>query len=166
MLLGNGGGHEGLETGLADGIGAFAHFLSAAFAVLHHAAEEVGTSLLPVDAGEGLGQRGNDVVFHAVFAGRGVALNHQRLQPLDHHAAAHFDGAGDTNIGADRLGIHAKNAQTRGDGRRLRTAQEHGHADAVGRDAGHDAGLDVMRTSGFDELGGLLFGAGRGRVEV
>ena len=55
----------------------------AAAAMLDDALEEVGGLLLPVDAREGLAQRGDHRLLDAVAAGGGEALDHHRLQALD-----------------------------------------------------------------------------------
>jgi hypothetical protein len=89
------------QAGLAHGLGDLAHLLAAAAAVLDDALEEVRRLLLPVDAGEGLAQRRDHGVFHAVVARGGEALDDHRLQALDHHAAAHLGGAGHAEVGTD-----------------------------------------------------------------
>src|SRR5690606_26641373 len=61
-------GRPGVEAHLAHRLRHLAHLLGAATAVLDDAAEEVGALLLPVDPREGLRQRGEHGVFHAVGA--------------------------------------------------------------------------------------------------
>ena len=69
LALGGAGGAPGLEAGLAHGDGRLAHLLRAAAAMRDGALEEVGGLLLPVDAREGLAQRGDHRVLDAVAAG-------------------------------------------------------------------------------------------------
>ncbi|MPN59702.1 hypothetical protein SDC9_207424 [bioreactor metagenome] len=81
-------------------------FLGAALAVLHDALKEIRPLPNPIQARKRLLQRGQHVIFDAVCTRSGIAFDHKRLQALDHHAAAHLDGAGHTQLVADRPGIH------------------------------------------------------------
>ena len=134
--------------------------------MLHHAAEEIGALLLPVDAGKGLLQRGDHVVLDAIGAGSGVALDDQRFQALDHHAAAHLDGTGHTEPVGHRRGVHAPGLQHRCEFRGARAAKQHGHANTVGRHGRHHTRFDIGAACGVDQPCRSLLGAGGCGVEV
>lgn len=71
------------------------------------------------------------MVFHTVGTCCCVALDHQGFLALDHHAAAHLDGAGDAELFGDAFGIQALAAQSLRERPGLCAAQQHGHAGAT-----------------------------------
>jgi hypothetical protein len=143
LAFGGAAGRPGREASFAHRLGHLAHLFAAAAAVFDDTLEEVGGLLLPVDAGEGLVQRGDQRVFHAVVAGRGEALDDHRLQALDHHAAAHLGGAGHAQPLVGQAGRKAQALQQRQKRSRVGPAQQQRHPDAVGRHAGHHRAFDI-----------------------
>eukprot|EP01041_Mallomonas_annulata_P025713 gene25713-46817_t len=90
---------------LAHGAGRLAHLLGAALAVLHHAAEEVAALLVPVDGRKGFGQRGQHMVFHAVVAGGGVALDDQGFEAFEAEVRRESWSVIETESGLSRTDI-------------------------------------------------------------
>ena len=73
------------------------------------------------------------MVFHTVGTRCCVALDRQGFLALDHHAAAHLDGAGHAELFGDAFGIHAVAAQSLRERPGLCAAQQHRHAGATAR---------------------------------
>ena len=154
------------QAGLAHGLGDLAHFFGAAAAVFDHALEEVGALLLPIDRRKGFRERGQHRVLDAIGARGGEALDHHRLQPLDHDAAAHFGRRGDAELVARDLGVEAEHGEQRRQFGRRRGRRA---TAAPCCDRAAPRSSPRLRHSGRGRPNprpGAQLGAGRGRIEI
>ncbi|HKD08931.1 MAG TPA: hypothetical protein VKB79_23715 [Bryobacteraceae bacterium] len=104
-------GHDRIDSDRTQGFGDFFHLPRAAFAVNDHSAHHIAGQFVPVDAGEGFGQRGKYALGGAVFHRAEDALGKNRFHSFHHDAAAHFRCGGSADPFVADFDPHAQGRQ-------------------------------------------------------
>lgn len=166
VAVGDGGGKSAVVPGFFEHAGGFAHFGRPPHAVALHAARHRARDLGPIHAGIGGRQTRQHGRHHAGGVGRGIEIDHDRLEAFDHDRTAKFGGRGNADAVGDRVDLHAEPIEACGKGGSIGTARKDRYGNAGASDRRHHSELDEAGARSGDRCGNRRFGGGRNGIEI
>jgi hypothetical protein len=157
--------HQWLDAELAQGFGHFLHFGGAPLAVDRHPFQVVRHDPCPIEPGIIVAHRCGDLIDDTGARRRQKALERERLDALDHHAAHHFDRRRGADLCAGDAGAHAEASKRRRDGLTVRSGNEQRRLMACRVDRRQHGNVNIAR-GGAEHFGAVLLAAGRHRIDV
>jgi hypothetical protein len=126
----------------------------------------VGGERVEIDRRKGRVEAGEDRVLDIPCLAGGGAIDHQRLQPLDHHRAAELHRRGPAIDLGDRRQVHAESIERLRSGLRLGAAAEDRDLEAGLQHRRHHRSFEIVGTACGHGLRGPLLGRGGSRVDI